>query len=62
MHDKFKHLCFKELKTPFDSSVKIQKNIGRLVTQLEYVSTIGCLIYFIQRTIYNLTFEVSKNE
>lgn len=45
MLDKFKHLNFKEVTTPFEHAVKLQKNNGRAMTQLEYASAIRCLTY-----------------
>ena len=35
--EKFKYLKFKEVNTPFDPSLKLEKNSGRAVAQLEYV-------------------------
>ena len=43
--DKFKHLKVKEVNTSFDPSLKLEKNCGRTVTQLEYTSAIGYLMY-----------------
>jgi len=58
--EKFKHLNFKEVNTPFDPSVKLQKNNGRTVAQLEYASAIGCLMYLMQCTRPDIAFAVSK--
>lgn len=41
--DKFKHLNFKKVSTQFDPNVKLQKNDGRFVTQLEYASACNVL-------------------
>ena len=41
--DKFKHLHFKEVTTLFDSSVKLQKNDGRVVAQLDYANACNVL-------------------
>ena len=41
--DTFKHLRFNEVTTPFDLSVKLQKNDGRVVAQLEYASVCNVL-------------------
>lgn len=60
MLEKFKHLNFKEVNTPFDPSVKLQKNNGRTVAQLEYASAIGCLMYLMQCTRPDIAFAVSK--
>jgi hypothetical protein len=57
---KFKHLDFKEVTTPFDHVVKLQKNNGRAVAQLEYASAIGCLMYLMQCTRPDISFAVSK--
>ena len=50
MLGKFKHLRFKEVNTPFDPSIKLEKNKGRAVAQLEYAIAIGCLMYLMQCT------------
>ena len=42
---KFSHLKIKDANTPFDSSVKLEKNDGTIVVQLEYASVIRCLKY-----------------
>ena len=42
---KFSHLMIKDGNTPFDSSVKLEKNDGKVVAQLEYASAIGSLVY-----------------
>lgn len=60
MLDKFKHLRFKEVNTPFDPSVKLEKNKGRAVAQLEYASAIGCLMYLMQCTRPDIAFSVGK--
>ncbi|XP_050897435.1 secreted RxLR effector protein 161-like [Lathyrus oleraceus] len=60
MLDKFKHLHFKEANTQFDPSVKLQKNNGRIVAQLEHASAIGCLMYLVQCTRPDIAFVVSK--
>lgn len=60
MLDKFKHLKFKEVTTPFDHVVKLQKNNGREVAQLEYASAIGCLMYLMQCTRSDISFAISK--
>ena len=39
--DKFSNLKIKEANTPFDSSIKLEKNNGRAVAQLEYASALG---------------------
>ena len=42
--DKFKYLKFKEVNITFDLSLKLEKNSGRAVAQLEYASAIGCVL------------------
>ena len=48
--NKFNHLKVKDANTPFDHSVKLEKNEGRAVAQLEYASAIGSLMYAAQCT------------
>lgn len=60
MFDKFKHLNFKEVTTHFDHVVKLQKNNGRVVAQLEYTSAIWCLKYLMECTRPYISFAVSK--
>ncbi|RVW58052.1 Retrovirus-related Pol polyprotein from transposon TNT 1-94 [Vitis vinifera] len=57
---KFSHLKIKDANTPFDSSIKLEKNDGRLVAQLEYASAIGSLMYAAQCTRADISFAVSK--
>lgn len=58
--EKFKHLNIKDANTPFDSSIKLVKNVGRDVGQLEYASAIGSLMYAVQCTRPDIAFAVSK--
>ena len=58
--NKFNHLKIKEANTPFDPSIKLIKNDGRVVAQLEYASAIGSLMYATQCTRPNIAFAVSK--
>ena len=60
MLDKFKHLKFKEVNTPFDPNLKLEKNSGRAVAQLEYASAISCLMYLMQCTRPDIAVAVSK--
>ncbi|KAJ9557199.1 hypothetical protein OSB04_011813 [Centaurea solstitialis] len=57
---KFQHLNIKEFNSPFDSSVKLEKNSGRVVAQLEYASAIGCMMYAMHCTRTNIAFAVGK--
>ena len=43
--NKFSHLKIKKVNTPFDPSIKLIKNDGRVVAQLEYAIAIGSLMY-----------------
>ena len=58
--EKFSHLKIKEANTPFDPSIKLVKNVGRTVAQLEYSSAIGSLMYATQCTRPDIAFTVSK--
>ena len=58
--EKFNHLKIKEANTPFDPSIKLVKNVGRTVAQLEYSSVIGSLMYATQCTRPDIAFVVSK--
>ena len=58
--NKFNHLEFKECKTPFDPIIKLVKNDGRVVAQLEYASAIRSLMYAILCTRLDIVFAVSK--
>ncbi|XP_050888596.1 uncharacterized protein LOC127093731 [Lathyrus oleraceus] len=60
MLDKFKHLRFKEVNTPFDPNLKLKKNNGRALDQWEYASTIGWLMNLMQCTRPDIAFVVSK--
>ena len=42
---KFNHLGIKEANTPLDVSTKLVENSGRFVSQLDYASAIGSLMY-----------------
>jgi hypothetical protein len=57
---KFKHLEIKEANTPFDSSVKLNENSGREITQLEYASAIGSMMYAMYCTRPNIAFTVCR--
>ena len=56
--NKFNHLKIKKVNTPFDLSVKLIKNDGRVVAQFEYASAIDSLyicnkVYKNMHCIYN---------
>jgi hypothetical protein len=57
---KFKHLGIKEANTPFDSSIKLNDNSGRAITQLEYASAIGSMMYAMHCTIPDIAFVVCR--
>ena len=42
---RFEHLNIKEANTHFDRSIKLGKNFGRAIAQLEYASAIGSMMY-----------------
>jgi hypothetical protein len=57
---KFKHIGIKEVNTPFDSSIKLNDNSGRAITQLEYASAIGSMMYAMHCTKPDIAFAVCK--
>jgi hypothetical protein len=57
---KFKHIGIKEVNTPFDSSIKLNDNSGRAITQLEYASAIGSMMYAMHCTRPDIAFAVCK--
>ncbi|KAL6322658.1 hypothetical protein AAG906_015344 [Vitis piasezkii] len=59
---KFSHLKIKDANTPFDSSIKLEKNDGRSVAQLEYASAIGSLMYAFRctRVTFHLISKLSR--
>ena len=57
---KFSHLKIKDDNTPFDSSVKLEKNDSKVVAQLEYASAIRSLMYATQCTRAEISFAISK--
>lgn len=52
---KFNHLKIKDPNTPFDSNVKLEKDNGRAVAQLEYENAIENLMFAPQRTKDNIS-------
>ena len=57
---KFHHLNIKEFDTPFDSSVKFDKNSSRVVAQIEYANAIGCMMYAMHYTRPDIVFAASR--
>ena len=57
---RFEHLNIKEANTHFDQSIKLGENIGRTITQLEYASAIGSMMYAMHCTRPNISFSVGK--
>ena len=53
------HDC-KPVSTPFDVSLKLEKNTGKPVSQLEYARFIGCLMYTMSCTRSDIAFAVGK--
>ncbi|KAH9722428.1 hypothetical protein KPL70_006731 [Citrus sinensis] len=49
-----------EANTPYDSSIKLLENSGRIVAQLEYASAIGSLMYAMHCTRPDIAFAVCK--
>ena len=58
--NKFSYLKIKEANIPFDPSIKLIKNDGSAMAQLEYASAIGSLMYATQCTRPDIAFAVSK--
>ena len=57
---KFSHLKIKDANSPFDSSVKLEKNDDRVLTLLEYASAIRSLTYVAQCTKADISFAISE--
>ena len=57
---KFNHLGIKEANTPFDVSTKLAENLGRSVSQLDYASAIGSLMYVMHCIRHDIAFSVCK--
>ena len=57
---RFEHFDSTPVSTPYDSSVKLIRNEGRAVAQLEYASAIGCLMYAMTCTRPDIAFAVGK--
>ena len=57
---KFNHLGIKEYNTPYDVSEKLVENSGRSVSQLDYASAIGSLMYAMHCTRPDIAFVVGK--
>ena len=57
---KFSHLGIKEANTSFDVSTKLVENSGRSVSQLDYASAIGSLMYAMHCTRHYIALYVCK--
>ena len=60
MLDKFKHLNIKDVNNLFDSSMKLNDNYDKTVTQLEYDSVIESLMYVMHCTRFDITFVICR--
>lgn len=57
---RFEHFSSTPVSTPYDSSVKLVRNEGRAVAQLEYASAIRCLMYAMTCTRPDIAFAMGK--
>ena len=57
---KFNHYESTPVSTPYDSNIKLYKNTGRAVNQLEYARAIGCLMYAMTSTRPDIAFAVGR--
>ena len=57
---KFSGKGCRELRTPFDPSVKLMPNTGMAVSQLEYSQVLGCLMYAMTSTRPDIAYAVGK--
>ena len=55
---RYGHFCHKPASTPIDPSIKLVKNIGRTISQLEYASIIGSLMYAMHCTRPDIAYAV----
>ena len=53
---RFEHLNIKEANTPFNQIIKLGENTGRAITQLEYASVIGSMMYAMHCTRPDIIF------
>ena len=60
MLNKFQHLGFKDISTPFDSSIKLNYNTSRAIAQLEYASAIASLMYVMHCTRPDVAYPMCK--
>lgn len=58
--NKFKHLNVKDANAPIDPNIKLIKNEGRAIAQIEYASAIGSFMYASQCTRPDVVFAISK--
>ena len=57
---RFEHLNIKEANTPFNQIIKLGENTGRTITQLEYASAIGSMMYNMHCTRLDISFSLDK--
>ena len=57
---RFEHLNIKEANTHFDQSIKLGENTRRTITQLEYASAIGSMMYAMHCTRPDISFSMGK--
>ncbi|PKA54637.1 Retrovirus-related Pol polyprotein from transposon TNT 1-94 [Apostasia shenzhenica] len=57
---KYNYIGIKEATTPYHSSMKLAKNEGKVVAQLEYTSAIGSLMYVLHCTRPDIAFIICK--
>ena len=57
---RFEHLNIMEANTPFYWSIKLGKNTGRAIAQLEYASAIGSMMYEMHCIGSDISFSVGK--
>lgn len=55
---KYNHENCSAVSTPYDPSIKLTPNKGKIMSQLEYASVIGSLMYAMQCTRPNIAFAV----
>ena len=58
--NKYGQVNCKVVVTPFDANCKLKKNVGDVVSQLEYSQIIGSLMYLMNSTRPNIAYSVSR--